>query len=131
MDRYQQTRYCILGPASAENAVADLRAQVDEGTMKPRTFNRRLACWSALWPCASEPTRSGVTGISRNICPRRRAMLHAYKAAKALAEPELTALLGVVQAAAVDGNRTAARDHVMLRASYLIGCRLSELRSLR
>ena len=119
-----------LDPQTAENAAADLRALVDEGRMAPRTHNRRLACWSALWRWASEPTRAGVTGISRNVWPRR-AMLHAPKVAKALGEPELTAVLGIVQAAAIAGDRTAARDFVLLRAGYLIGARVSELRALR
>lgn len=120
----------LLDPPTAENAVADLRAQVQEGTLAPRTFNRRISCWSALWRWASEPTRSGVTGIARNIWPRR-CLLDAPKVAKALAEPELTAVLGVVQAAAIAGNPTARRDHVMLRAGYLLGVRVSELRALR
>lgn len=119
-----------LDPSIAENAVADLRAQVEEGTIAPRTFNRRLACWSALWRWASEPTRSGVTGIARNVWPRR-SMLHAAKVAKALHEPELAAVFGVVAAAVRAGDRTAARDFVMLRGAYLIGARVSELRSLR
>lgn len=119
-----------LDPQTAENAVADLRAQVEEGTIAARTFNRRVACWSALWRWASEPTRSGVTGIARNIWPRR-SMLHAPKLAKALHEPELAAVFGVVAAAARAGDRTAARDFVLMRAGYLIGARVSELRALR
>lgn len=119
-----------LDPSVAEDALADLRAQVQEGQIKPRTFNRRLACWSSLWRWASEPTRSGATGISRNIWPRR-SFLHAPRLAKALAEPELTAILGVVQSAAIAGDRIARRDFVLLRSAYLIGCRVSELANLR
>lgn len=119
-----------LDPSIAENAVADLRAQVEEGIIKPRTFNRRLAAWSALWRWASEPTRSGVTGIARNVWPRR-SMLHAPKLARALTKSDLNAVLRVIEAAAAEGCRTASRDYVLVQACYLIGCRVSELARLR
>jgi transposase len=61
----------------------------------------------------------------------RRSMLTAAKCTRALAEPDLDLVLGVIAAAARNGCRTAQRDYVMVRASYLVGCRLSELARLR
>jgi site-specific recombinase XerD len=119
-----------LDPQTAENAVADLRCLVHEGRIKPSTFNRRVACWSALWRWASEPTRSGVTGIARNPFPRHL-MLATPKVSRALTKSDLNAVLHVIAAAAADGCQTAARDYVLVRACYLIGCRVSELARLR
>ena len=120
----------LIDPPTAEQAVADLRAQVDAGTIKPRTYNRRLAVWSALWRWASEPTRSGVTGFLRSIWPRR-AFLLVEKVSKPLLEGELQELFGTVAAAAREGGRTARRDLVLIRASYLLGARVSEVSNLR
>ncbi|EDY37180.1 site-specific recombinase, phage integrase family protein [Cyanobium sp. PCC 7001] len=120
----------MLDPAIAEDAVADLRDLVEAGTLAPRSFNRRLTAWSALWRWASEANRSGVTGIARNVWPRR-ALLHAPKVARALTEPELAAVTGTVAVAAAAGDCTARRDLVKLRASFLLGVCVSELRSLR
>jgi site-specific recombinase XerD len=120
----------LLTPPDAERAVADLRAQVDAGEIKPRTFNRRLAVWSALWRWASEPTRSGVTGFLRSIWPRR-AFYAVCKLSRPLQEGELTELVGTVATAARNGLRTARRDLVMIRAAYLLGARISELTHLR
>lgn len=120
----------LLTPPDAEQAVADLRAQVDAGTLAPRSFNRRVAVWSALWRWASEPTRSGVTGFLRSIWPRR-VFLQVAKVSKPLQESELTELIGTVAAAARQGVRTARRDLVMIRSAYLLGCRVSELSNLR
>ena len=51
--------------------------------------------------------------------------------AKPLAESDLTSVLGVISAAKVKGAAIAARDYVMVRGSYLLGCRVSELCLLR
>lgn len=120
----------LLTPPDAEQAVADLRAQVEAGEIKPRTFNRRLAVWSALWRWASEPTRSGVTGFLRSIWPRR-AFLAVEKLSRPLQEGELTELVGTVATAARHGLRTARRDLVMIRTAYLLGARVSELANLQ
>ena len=120
----------LLTPPDAEQAVADLRAQVEAGEIKPRTFNRRLAVWSALWRWASEPTRSGVTGFLRSIWPRR-AFLAVAKLSRPLQEGELQELVGNVATAARHGLRSARRDLVMIRAAYLLGARVSELANLQ
>jgi site-specific recombinase XerD len=120
----------LLDPAIAQDFVDQLLRQVHAGEMKPRTFNRRVAAVSALFRWASEPCRSGVSGLPRNPMPRR-SMLAAAKCTRALAEPDLDAVLGVIANAARSGCRTAKRDYVMVRASYLIGCRVSELARLR
>lgn len=120
----------LLTPPDAEQAVADLRAQVEAGAIKPRTYNRRLAVWSALWRWASEPTRSGLSGFLRSIWPRR-AFLAVEKISRPLQEGELTELVGTVAAAARHGLRTARRDLVMIRSAYLLGARVSELANLQ
>ena len=51
--------------------------------------------------------------------------------AKPLSESDLTSVLGVISAAKVKGSAIAARDYVMVRGSYLLGCRVSELCRLR
>ena len=40
---------------------------------------------------------------------------------------DLTSVLGVISAAYVKGAAIATRDNVMVRGSYLLGCRVSEL----
>jgi site-specific recombinase XerD len=120
----------LLDPAVAQDFVDGLLQQVAAEKLKPRTFNRRIAAISAMYRWASEPCRSGVSGVPRNPMPRR-SMLAAAKCARALAEPDLDAVLGVIAAAARKGSRKAQRDYVMVRGSYLIGCRVSELAKLR
>ena len=120
----------LLDPAIAQDFVDHLLSQVNAGEMKPRTFNRRVAAVSALYRWASEPCRSGVSGVPRNVMPRR-SMLQAAKCTRALAEPDLDAVLGVIANAARNGCRVAARDYAMVRGSFLLGCRVSELARLR
>ena len=48
-----------------------------------------------------------------------------------MAASDLTSVLGVIGAANVKGSAIAARDYVMVRGSYLLGCRVSELCRLR
>ena len=110
--------------------VSQLREQVAAGELMPRSFNRRVSAVSALYRWASEPTRAAVTGVPRNPIPRRTGM-SAPKLAKPLAESDLTSVLGVISAAKVRGSAIAARDYVMVRGSYLLGCRVSELCRLR
>ena len=119
-----------LDPALVDDWVSQLREQVAAGELMPRSFNRRISAVSALYRWASEPTRSAVTGVPRNPIPRRTGM-SAPKLAKPLAESDLTSVLGVISAAKVKGSAIAARDYVMVRGSYLLGCRVSELCRLR
>ena len=119
-----------LDPALVDDWVSLLREQVANGHLKPRSFNRRISAVSALYRWASEPTRSAVSGVPRNPIPRRTGM-SAPKLAKPLSESDLTSVLGVMSAAKDNGSAIAARDYVIVRASYLIGCRVSELRLLR
>ena len=119
-----------LDPTLVDDWVSLLREQVANRHMKPRSFNRRISAVSALYRWASEPTRAAVTGVPRNPIPRRTGM-SAPKLAKPLAESDLTSVLGVISAAKVKGSAIAARDYVMVRGSYLLGCRVSELCRLR
>ena len=119
-----------LDPALVDDWVSQLREQVAAGELMPRSFNRRISAVSALYRWASEPTRAAVTGVPRNPIPRRTGM-SAPKLAKPLAESDLTSVLGVISAAKVKGSAIAARDYVMVRGSYLLGCRVSELCRLR
>jgi len=119
-----------ISPALAQDWVDELRQQVDSGAMKPRTFNRRISAVSALYRWASEPSRSAVTGVPRNPIPSR-VQLHAPKLAKPLPEADLTTVLGAISQARATGCPTAARDFVLVRGSYLLGCRVSELARLK
>lgn len=119
-----------FSPAHAQRYVDAMRERVEASEIARRTFNRRVSTVSALFRWASEPNRSGTSGIPRNPMPRR-VLLDAPKVSRALSEAELSSVLGAIEAAARGGDRTAARDRVMLRGCYLIGCRVSELARLR
>ena len=119
-----------IDPALVDDWVSRLREQVEAGELMPRSYNRRISAVSALYRWASEPTRAAVTGVPRNPIPRRTGM-SAPKLAKPLAESDLTSVLGVISAAKVKGSAIAARDYFMVRGSYLLGCRVSELCRLR
>ena len=118
-----------LDPSLVDDWVSFLREQVANGSLKPRSFNRRIAAVSALYRWASEPTRSAVTGVPRNPMPRR-ATLHVPNLAKPLTEDELGVVLATI-AQAKASSPIAQRDWVMVKGSYLIGCRVSELCALR
>lgn len=120
----------LLDPSVAQDLVDDLLHQVEAGQLAKRSFNRRVAAISAMYRWASEPCRSGVSGVPRNPMPRRQ-MLAAPKVARALSEPDLDAVLGVIAAAARGGCSVARRDHVLVRGAYLIGARVSEIAQLR
>ena len=96
------------------------------GSLMPRSFNRRISAVSALYRWAAEPTRSAVSGVPRNPIPRRTGM-SAPKLAKPLSESDLTSVFGVISAKKLKGSAIAVRDYVMVRGSYLLGCRVSEL----
>ena len=115
-----------LDRALVDDWVSSLREQVEAGDLKPRSFNRRISAVSSLYRWAAELTRSTVSGVARNPVSQRTGM-SAPKLAKPLSESDLTSVLGVISAAKVNGSAIAARDYVMVRGSYLIGCRVSEL----
>jgi integrase len=117
-------------PVMAEAFVADLREQVAAGTMAPRSFNRRVAAVSSLFRWASEPNRSAVSGVIRNPMPRR-CLLAVERTERAVSEPDLGRILTEVEVAARTGSRIAARDAVLIRMAYLLGCRVSELARLQ
>ena len=88
----------LLDPA----VVAELNATVANSRIKlrqPRTFNRRVAAVSALYRWASEPSRSGFTGVPRNPLPRR-VMLEVAKQPKPLTNGDLDRLVDAIAAAA-------------------------------
>jgi len=118
-----------LDPALVDNWVVSLRAQVEAGELKPRSFNRRLSAVSAFYRWAAEPSRSTVTGISGNPVPRRSTM-HAPELTKPLSEDQLDVVVAAIAKAAVS-SPIARRDWVMVKGSYLLGCRVSELCRLR
>lgn len=120
----------MFDPVMAEAAVADLRAKVQAGTMAPRSFNRRLAAWSSLFRWASEPGRSPVSGVVRNPMPRR-SFLAVERTERAISEPDLSRILTEVEVATRQGSKVAARDCIVIRMAYLLGCRVSELARLQ
>ena len=118
-----------LDPHLMQHWVDDLRQCVEAGDIKPRTYNRRLSAVSAFYRWASEPTRCASTGVPRNPVPPR-CLLAAPKTTKSLSEESLAALLAVIARAAV-GSPKAMRDYVLVKASYLLGARVSEISRLQ
>ena len=112
-----------------QNWIDDLRGQVDAGEIKPRSFHRRLSVVSALFRWAAEPSRSGVTGIGRNLVPAKSHLVGG-KEGKAMSEDDLSKLLGVV-ASSRDRSARNNRDFVLIRGSYLLGARVSEVARLQ
>ena len=93
--------------------------------MKPRTFNRRIAAISSLYRWASEPSRCSVTGVPRNPMPPR-SLLHAPKTTRGLSDEQMGLLMATI-ARAIHHDRNAVRDYALVRCSYLLGCRVSEI----
>ena len=114
-----------LDPALVDDWVSRLREQVEAGLMKPRTFNRRIAAISSLYRWAAEPSRSAVTGVPRNPMPPR-ALLHADKSTRPLTNEQMGLLMATI-AKAVHHDRNAIRDYALVRGSYFLGCRVSEI----
>lgn len=127
---HPSTALRLLDPSICQDYVDQLVAKTSAGEMALRTFNRRVAAISAFFRWASEPNRSGVTGVCRNPMPRRILMKPA-KCSRGLAEQDLDSVLGVVAAAARDGDQTAVRDYVLIRGAYLLGLRVGELSRLK
>ena len=118
-----------LAPPLVEDWVASVRAQIEAGTLQPRSFNRRVSAVSALYRWASEPSRSTVTGIPRSPMPRRTTLV-VPKLARPMSEDELGMVLATIARAAATSS-IAQRDFVMVKGAFLLGCRVSELCGLR
>ena len=114
-----------INAAFCQDWVSQLREQVEAGLMKPRTFNRRIAAISSLYRWAAEPSRSAVIGVPRNPMPPR-ALLHADKSTRPLTNEQMGLLMATI-AKAVHQDRNAIRDYALVRGSYLLGCRVSEI----
>jgi len=111
--------------------VDEVRHCVDVGDIKPRTYNRRLSAVSAFYRWASEPTRCTTTGMPRNPVPPR-SLLTAPKTTKSVSEEDLAGLLLLsVIALSSMGSLKAQRDYVLVKGSYLLGCRISEISRLK
>ena len=109
--------------------VDDLRQRVDAGELKPNSYNRRISAVSAFYRWAAGSTRSISTGVPRNPVPSR-CLLMVPKNAKSVSEEDLAALLSVISRSAVT-NLKARRDYVLVKGSYLLGCRVSEISRLK
>jgi len=118
-----------IDPSLAQDWVSQLREEVDAGLMKPRTFNRRVAAISSLYRWASDPSRSAVSGVPRNPIPSR-SQLHAEKSTRGLSEEQFGLLLAAITRA-VPVDRNAFRDYALIKGSYLLGCRVSEIAAIR
>jgi site-specific recombinase XerD len=118
-----------INPAFCQDWVDELRREVEAERMKPRTFNRRIAAISSLYRWAAEPCRSPVTGVPRNPMPPR-SMLMASKSTRPLSQEQFGLLMAVITRA-VHLDRNAIRDYALVRGSYLLGCRVSEIASIR
>ena len=118
-----------IDPSLAQDWVSQLREQVEAGHMKPRTFNRRIAAISSLYRWASEPSRCSVTGVPRNPMPPR-SLLHAPKTTRGLSDEQMGLLMATI-ARAAHHDRNAVRDYALVRGSYLLGCRVSEIAGIK
>ena len=118
-----------INPAFCQDWVDELRREVEAERMKPRTFNRRIAAISSLYRWAAEPCRSPVTGVPRNPMPPR-SMLMASKSTRPLSQEQFGLLMAVITRS-THFDRNAIRDHALVRGSYLLGCRVSEIASIR
>ena len=113
-----------VSPQEAQDWVDFERDQVNAGHRQARSFNRRIAAVSALYRWASEPSRSGFTGVPRNPLPRRQ-MLEVAKQPKPLTHGDLERIVEAIEAAGHE------RDLVLIKGAYLVGCRVSELAGLK
>ena len=118
-----------IDPSLAQDWVSQLREEVDAGLMKPRTFNRRVAAISSLYRWASDPSRSAATGVPRNPIPGR-SQLHAEKSTRGLSDEQMGLLMAAI-ARAAHLDRNAKRDYALIKGSYLLGCRVSEIAVIR
>ena len=82
-----------------------------------------------MYRWASEPCRSAVTGVPRNPMPPR-SLLHAEKSTAPLNEEQIGLLFAAISRAA-QVDRNAVRDYALIKGSYLLGCRVSEIAAVR
>ncbi len=114
-----------IDPSVAQDWVDELRREVEAERMKPRTYNRRVAAISSLYRWASDPSRSAASGVPRNPIPGR-SQLHAAKSTRGLSDEQMGLLMATI-ARAIHHDRNAVRDYALVRGSYLLGCRVSEI----
>ena len=118
-----------IDPSLAQDWVDELRREVEAERMKPRTFNRRVAAISSLYRWASDPSRSAASGVPRNPIPGR-SQLHVEKSTRGLSDEQMGLLMAAI-ARAAHLDRNAKRDYALVRGSYLLGCRVSEIAAIR
>ena len=124
--------YLLLREMTApfcQDFVDELRREVEAERLKPRIFNRRIAAVSSMYRWASEPSRSQVTGVPRNLIPSR-SLLHAEKTSRGLSEEQVGLLLAAV-CRSMRSDPRASLDHVLVKGSYRLGCRVGELARLK
>ena len=68
-----------LDSSLVEDWIAGVRAMLESGDLKPRSFNRSVSAVSSLYRWASEPRRPAATGVPRTPIPRRKGMMAAKK----------------------------------------------------
>ena len=118
-----------IDPGLAQDWVDELRQQVEAGLLAPRSFNRRLAAISSLYRWASEPARASVTGVARNPMPTR-SLMQAGKTTRGLSEEHLAGLLALIKSH-FRKDPFAKRDYLLIKGSYLLGARVSEIARLK
>ena len=118
-----------IDPSVAQDWVDELRREVEAERMKPRTYNRRVAAISSLYRWASDPSRSAASGVPRNPIPGR-SQLHAEKSTRGLSDEQMGLLMATI-ARAIHHDRNAVRDYALVRGSYLLGCRVSEIAGIK
>ena len=102
-----------------------LREQVEDRSMQPRTFKRRIGAISSMDKWASDPSRSAVSGVPRNPIPSR-SQLQSEKSTRGFSDEQMGLLTAAI-ARASDLDRNAQRDYALVRGSYLLGCTVSEI----
>jgi integrase len=70
-----------------------------------------------------------VTGVPRNPIPSR-SLLHAEKTTRGLSEEQVGLLLAAI-CRSMRSDPRAPRDYVLVKGSYLLGCRVGELARLK
>jgi site-specific recombinase XerD len=115
-----------VDPIVADAWVRWMREQVDRQEIAARTFNQAVAALSSFYGWCSDPARSGWSGTPRNPLPRRPYLSVAANP-RPLSEPDLARVVAAIESS---GSRLARRDMVLVKGSYLIGARVSEMAGL-
>ena len=87
------------------------------------------AAISSLYRWAAEPNRSAVIGVPHNTLPRR-SLLHAEKMTLPLNEEKIGLLFAAI-ARAAHLDRNSKLDYVLIKDTYLLACRVSEIAVIR